>query len=371
MTIDNPKRIPTYQEALDLVDKYECFYKKTEEIDKDCSLTSFTYRLASYSEFCNPCSLNMRGITFNSDTEELVGLPFHKFFNYGENPFTEPNIVNSWDIYSVNEKLDGSLVYFVNANGNLCAKTKFNCFSSMALCAEDIILGDNNSTNFIWDHLNAGLTPMFEYVGPDNQVVIPYTTSKLVYLGSRNMKTGNYISFIDDSSELPEIFNTPTISTEFTSISEITSYCQTSEKMEEGFVLHFTNGEMVKIKTRKYVDLHHTLSSILNEKNLASLILNDELDDLLPLLDNGYHNQIFEFKDVLLSNYNHIIHMASEYFEDNKHLSNKDYALRAMDKFGSGTNYFSVSMSLKNNSFNEDKFKVRYINNKTWENQDK
>ncbi len=366
--MNNPKRIPTYQEALDLVDKYECFYKKTDKINDDCSLTSFTYRLASYSDFCNPCSLNMRGITFNSDTEELVGLPFQKFFNYGENPFTEPDKVNSWNIYSINEKLDGSLVYFVNANDNLCAKTKFDCFSPMATSAKDIVLKDLNASNFIWNHLNDNLTPMFEYIGPDNQVVIPYDTSKLVYLGSRDMETGNYISFIDDNSEIPDIFNLPNISTEFLNISDVVSYCNDSKKMEEGFVLHFTNGEMVKIKTRKYVDLHHTLSSILNEKNLASLILNDELDDLLPLLDNGYHNQIFEFKDMLLSHYNHIIHTANEYFEENKQLPNKDYALLAIGKFGAGTNCFSVSMSLKNNSFNENKFKSRYISNKSWEN---
>jgi T4 RnlA family RNA ligase len=352
--------IPTYQECLDLVYKHDCFYKKTEMVN-NTPITSFTYRIANYSDFCNTGAINMRGITFNSNTEKLIALPFWKFFNYGENPFTEPLEVNNWNISSIYEKLDGSLVYFYNINDQFHAKTKFNCMAPQAIESMEIVQCNEHLKSFIVNNLDNNYTPMFEYVSPTNRIVIPYNKQDLIYLGSRNMKTGELIKFNNENIKQPINY-----ADKFKNIDDIVNYCGVSDKMEEGFVVHFNNTEIVKIKTRKYIDLHHTISSVTNEKYLASVILHEEMDDLISLLPSEFHEFVNNFKTKLVKHYNHIIHEATKFYELNKNLEQKQYALLALDTFTDNKPMFSIAMNLKTEKFNEDKFKENYINNQLW-----
>src|SRR5690606_39040014 len=55
----------------------------------------------------------------------------------------------------------------------------------------------------------------------------------------------------------------------------------------EGFVVRFDNGLWVKAKGEDYVLKHRAKDSILQEKNILALVLNGELDDVLPLLDEA------------------------------------------------------------------------------------
>lgn len=52
----------------------------------------------------------------------------------------------------------------------------------------------------------------------------------------------------------------------------------------EGFVADF-GGHKVKVKADDYVRIHKTKDLIRTERNIADIIINEQLDDVLPLLD--------------------------------------------------------------------------------------
>jgi hypothetical protein len=53
----------------------------------------------------------------------------------------------------------------------------------------------------------------------------------------------------------------------------------------EGDIIRFGDGHMIKIKNDWYVRIHKTKDLIRTERNIADIIVNEQLDDILPLLD--------------------------------------------------------------------------------------
>ena len=56
-------------------------------------------------------------------------------------------------------------------------------------------------------------------------------------------------------------------------------------KGREGVIVRFADGHMVKIKAEEYVRIHKTKDLIRSERNIADIIVNEQLDDVIPLLD--------------------------------------------------------------------------------------
>jgi hypothetical protein len=52
----------------------------------------------------------------------------------------------------------------------------------------------------------------------------------------------------------------------------------------EGFIADF-GGHKVKVKAEQYITIHKTKDLIRSERNIADIIVNEQLDDVLPLLD--------------------------------------------------------------------------------------
>ncbi len=361
----DPFSIPSLSRCNELVESSDCFYKKTEMVN-DIPITSFTYRLASYSDFNQPYARNMRGITFREDTGKLVAAPFWKFFNYGENPFTEESAVNTWCPTMVGDKLDGSLVYFYELDGTLQAKTKFHCYSGQAASALKYVQNHSWMHDTILDFVGNGYTPMFEYVAPDNQIVLQYNQEDLVYLGTRNLVSGELLESV------PREFKNFTQPESYTmTVPDILDYCRHTDQLKEGFVVRFENGELVKFKTRKYLDIFHTLNSIQSsDKYVASLVLHDQLDDLLQIIPEHMKEGVIEKASMIRQAYLKIIKEGTGYYEQNKHLSQKEFAVKAMDELGRGSNEFSVAMGMYTSHFNEEKFMEGFIAKKCWEETD-
>merc|ERR1712025_613624 len=87
----------------------------------------FNYQLASYAQFCMPNGLECRGHMFEIDENQkpirLAALPMPKFFNIGENPFTQN--LNFENVRQVMRKEDGSLIStFLDKNEELAFKSK-------------------------------------------------------------------------------------------------------------------------------------------------------------------------------------------------------------------------------------------------------
>lgn len=81
-------------------------------------------------------------------------------------------------------------------------------------------------------------------------------------------------------------FNIPTVaimkSTD--SIEKFVDYTRNLVGVE-GFILNFSDGHKIKIKADQYVRIHKVKDMIRTERHILSIIVNEEMDDLLPILD--------------------------------------------------------------------------------------
>lgn len=80
-------------------------------------------------------------------------------------------------------------------------------------------------------------------------------------------------------------FNIPVIEThtKFDSANALIEFTRPLRGVE-GFVADF-KGHKVKVKADDYVRIHKTKDLIRTERNIADIIVNEQLDDVLPLLD--------------------------------------------------------------------------------------
>ena len=317
-----------YNSFQNLVDTNENF-KKSSQVYGYYKIDSFNYTLASYSDFLLPNALESRGKTFITDKEgnvELFCTNFEKFFNVYENPFTEESILSKLTPVSITEKVDGSLITVgMMPDGYLLAKTKATINSDQASHATRIINNNKDFSDFCTYWINQDYTPMFEYVSPENQIVLFYPEEKLILLALRNMLTGEYYP-------VHEVRVCPfEIVKEYNMSLEEVQQLQEKAAGREGFVIVFNTGQRMKFKTLDYCRKHRCKSRVSNKKHLSELILGNGLDDILPLFkeDKELLKYLDDFRDKLTIIHNTLEHDINDFYKDNKDLSKKDFAIKA------------------------------------------
>lgn len=220
----------------------------------------------------------MRGLVFDPQGR-LISRRFHKFFNLGEREDVSQIDVSRHHV--VLEKLDGSMITPMIVNGELRWATKMG-ITDVAAQAEKFV--KNSSINyraFALNLLEQDCTPIFEWCSRSQRIVIDYPEDKLVLIAIRDNDTGEYTRFDRPVSE----YGIPTVST-LEPISDLTKFTEELRKREdiEGVVIRFDDGHMVKVKTDTYVALHRAKSELESQRNVVRLILDEKVDDLLPLL---------------------------------------------------------------------------------------
>lgn len=299
----------------------------------------FNYRLPSYSDFQLPSAIEARGIMFemNGDTPvSLASFPMFKFFNLHENPS-----VMDLDFDTINRvevKADGSLISTYVDNGGVYLKTKGSLTSQQAVSSYEWI--QHASQADLWasvQHLTLnGYTVNMEWTSPRNRIVLSYQEEQLFILNVRNNQTGVIYSSAEDLQRVCE-FNVSHLHNWWIDSVDITNmdkkqFISSIESMQgiEGFIVKFDNGKWVKVKTTQYRNLHKTKDSINNDKDLYVCIVNETADELRSLFyDDEYAlKRITVAEEHVSKHYNHMIHTVETFFEENKHLSRKDYAVK-------------------------------------------
>lgn len=234
---------------------------------------TFTSENKEYAREC-------RGITFYPDGF-IASRPLHKFFNIGELPETQMNLL-PWDkVARAMDKRDGSMVHPVAVNGRIILKTKKAFYSDVAKLATDFLHSEKgkNILAYCTDAIIAGQTPIFEFTSPAARIVLPYKESELKLLHIRMNVTGEYadseaVKFIGADYGIPTVdeYDVSNISKDFLINSMAT------DENKEGYVIEFENGQMVKGKTKWYIDLHHTIVFV-RERDIAEMIVNETIDD--------------------------------------------------------------------------------------------
>ena len=235
-----------------------------------------------------------RGLVFDSATGDLLSRPYHKFFNVGEKPETHVNKINPSTPHVILEKLDGSMIRPIPIPGS-----KYNEFrlgtkagvTDVAMNAEVWVAQRPNYMEFIRAALDAGLTPIFEWCSRKNRIVVDYPEDRLVLTAIRHTERGDYMPYSDMvdlwASEIGfDIDVVCAYEMGYERLSQTQDLIDTVRQWEdeEGVVIRADGGAMVKIKADAYLTLHRSKAALSNEKNVIEVVINDQVDDLIPIL---------------------------------------------------------------------------------------
>lgn len=250
-----------------------------------------------------------RGLIFYPDGT-LMSRPFHKFFNVNEKEETQINRIDLSQPHVIMEKMDGSMIRPVIVNGCLRLATKMGV-TEVAMAAEKYLASRKDSgeiLNWMQQLVKGGFTPIFEFVAPDNQIVISYAEPDLVLLAIRDNLTGNYLG---RQNSTPSGL---TLVPEYGSVEgNLADYIARAREMEgrEGDIIRFSDGHMLKIKNDWYVRIHKTVDKIRFDRHIVELILHEEIDDVLPMLPQHEADRVRNFH----AEFSHKLHSISESYE--------------------------------------------------------
>jgi RNA ligase len=102
----------------------------------------------------------------------------------------------------------------------------------------------------------------------------------------------------------------------------------------EGIVLRFDTGHMVKVKADDYVLRHKSKDSIGQEKNVLQTILDDSVDDLVPLLTPEDGERIQRFQNAFYAGLDEVAYEMAELFVKGNQMypEKKDFAVEFVQK---------------------------------------
>jgi len=227
-----------------------------------------------------------RGIKFDLKTGDVITKPYHKFFNVGERPEMLINEIDWSQPHRILEKLDGSMItLYRSKDGFYQNHTKMG--------ATDVAVP---TIKFVKEHPqyldlyncldDIGYNPIFEWCSRQQRIVIDYPKDNLIMTAIRHRHTGQYLSY-EAMFDYGTQYDVPVVKALPGNASNIQEFLDQTKDLEdaEGYVLRFDNGHMCKIKGLWYMRIHNTKELFLFEKNVWTLVLNDELDDAKPFMD--------------------------------------------------------------------------------------
>jgi hypothetical protein len=263
-----------------------------------------------------------RGVILDKFDWSVVQRGFDKFFNYGEKYADELD----WNSSKVMEKVDGSIIkcsyykdkWLISTNNSINAfethlhyddtllesASKAKTFGELFVSCFDMQLLNNYSKNY---------TYIFELVGPENRIVVPYSKVEVIFLGSRHRLTGE--------EELPMEDFFPNIRIpKFYGMSSLEDVLLTAKELpfsEEGYVVVDKGFNRLKVKSPSYVAAHHLANNgMLSVKNVIEMIQTGESEEYLTYFPEN--KKAFETVEGALKKLNHQLHLLVDDYEKRK-----------------------------------------------------
>lgn len=236
-----------------------------------------------------------RGLVFDLEGK-IINRRYHKFFNVNERDETAIHAIDWSRPHVILEKLDGSMVSPCYVNGHLRWMTKMG-ITDTSMEAEAFVATHPEYVGFAENCLKQGATPIFEWCSNKNRIVLDYPEDRLVLTAIRDNETGKYVPHHIDARNgwgIPVVKAFPSNG----NVHEMIDWVRKSEDAE-GVVVRFDDGHMVKIKSDWYVRIHKVKSLLGQERDVVALILNNELDDMLPVLPREDVERVEKFQKVL------------------------------------------------------------------------
>lgn len=369
-------------DVLDVIDGREEFYLNKKD---DYYVVNYSHTLKETWDY-NDKNIDIlrecRGIIFD-ENKRIMSRPYHKFFNLNENEKYKFENVNFNNPHIILRKLDGSMIRPIVSNNKMRLASKAG-ITECSMQAEDFIRDKKEYHLFMELVFNEGLTPIFEWCSLKNQIVIEYKEDDLVLTAIRENISGNYLLY-EIMKYFSEPFNIPLVNCINYDNNENTK--NVIEKVkdwenDEGIVVRFDDGDMVKIKSNDYVLKHKVKDQINLEKNVIKIIIENKIDDIVAIIDENSKNRLIDFNDEVWKGVSNLCDLLDElYLNNGKDIeSQKDFAINFVKTQDPKYHHYLFDMRkgissketvikniLKNVSTGSKVENIRWIwNNKEW-----
>ena len=245
----------------------------------------------------------LRGITVDAATGELLSRPYQKFFNAGEREEVLAQYIPFGDPHHVLEKLDGSMIHaFLAPGGDLAFATRWGV-TSIAQQALDWYKAQDGAAagrSAVRRIIENGFTPIFEWTSPDNIIVVRHERAALTLTGMRRRESGAYVPYEQLHEHAAAIGVPPVRASGRVEHWESFVERAIAETEGEGYVVRFADGHMFKIKNAIYARVHKFKAHLSQEKDAAEIVISGALDDMLPHLTAGERKLLEAYRDRML-----------------------------------------------------------------------
>lgn len=244
-------------------------------------ITIVRYLINDPSVFQTAWDLECRGLIFDSNTGLLLSRPFHKFFNISDK--TSASTLCGQGNVRLVDKLDGSMIGGFVLDGTVRLHTKGG-FSEQALAAESRM--PDGVRALVAEAFADGYTPIFEWIGPENRIVIAYEREAFVLLALRHRTTGAYDEERADALAQRHNVRRPEIIATVDTADALWDQINRVAAMTgiEGVIAMAPNGWRMKGKTRSYLSVHKAMSMLGTNRHAFRAVVEEIDDDLVPLL---------------------------------------------------------------------------------------
>jgi RNA ligase len=282
----------------------------------------FNYHVSREDSFDDPIRRELRGLIF-SPSGDVISRPFHKFFNLNEKEETR-NV--DWSVpHHVLNKLDGSMLRPIPLSSGIRWGTKMGITDVSRLC-EQYVSQHSRYNAFAAMCINRNSTAIFEYIAPHNRIVLDYKYEDLVLLAIRENNTGRYLS-VEAMNMTAGHYDIPVVQPIRNPLDQIRTMTDI-----EGVVVRFDNGHMIKIKSEWYVTIHKAKENLLFEKNVIKLILEENVDDILPNLPQSDIDRINAYKENMLNNIEQHVEYCHDILSEASRYDKKHFAVNVAPK---------------------------------------
>lgn len=237
-----------------------------------------TFHMDGPNDILGAIRRECRGLIFDN-RGDLISRSYHKFFNLNEREETQLHLIKPLlqERHQKMMKMDGSMIRLVKTGGQYRLGTKMGV-TDTSVQAEQYLTADQ--LDYLVEDYENGVTTILEYTAPENRIVVRYEKPELVLTARRLNTTGVYLNKVRADG----VFGHNPIHNYDGDLEDFIAENRGNEN-EEGIVVRFTEGHMIKIKWDQYVMLHKTKDRIQFDRNIIAIVLAEAMDDLIPFLD--------------------------------------------------------------------------------------
>ena len=278
-----------------------------KQVHPTLPLTIWNYtEKVQYENLWDEVTLMCRGLV-TDENGNVVARPFKKFFNMEEGKHT------STQDFKVYEKMDGSLGILFNYQGEWIMATRGSFTSDQAIKGMELL------SKYDYNKLHKNFTYLFEIIYSENRIVCSYDFEDVVLLGVINTKDGYEVDLYGESDlRIQNLVKNIGLNVvkRYDGISDYSVLKNMIRDDAEGFVVHFSNGDRMKVKGVEYLRLHKIMTNVSTTAIWEVLSSGGNIDDLLKDVPDEFYKKIKDYVRELNYQFFSIKEHAGKYFDN-------------------------------------------------------